>query len=460
MGLPSVNIRIGIWGFGRVGRSVAEALLQHGYQIAVMDSSRKVLSDNLLQEYNVPTFVQEQHDEFFNMCPQVMPSPGIDLRGCALHKHTWLAELDLFQALWKKPIIAITGSVGKTTVASMLADICNHNGISVALGGNIGNAACTLLESHPTADYALLELSSFQLEQCRSFVPDIAIITNLYENHLDRHDSYEAYWHAKAEIFRRQSDHGIVIAPWELRERMQLINNEPRFYYMASQPSFSSIDESKMSDQEMVFSYDAESAAEEIEIYKTKDYRTQIMPKELLLRTLPQNALSLYTALHSLTHNNVLSVSFALDYVSREHRLEEVATKHGITFVNDSKATTVASTRAAVARYKDRRIILFIGGLSKGVNRELLIATLPSQVIHLVCFGAEAAELAHWATEHHKASSAHTTLQEAFTHVMMWAEPETVVLLSPSGSSFDLYMHYEARGAHFKQLVREFIDTP
>jgi UDP-N-acetylmuramoylalanine--D-glutamate ligase len=446
--LPSLDTRIGIWGFGRVGKSVAQALLHCGYQIAVMDSDRNILSDNLLNHHNVVPFTQDEHDRFFDYCSLVVPSPGIDLRPCIPHKHTWLSELDLFQALWKKPIIAITGSVGKTTVTSMLADICRHNGIEVALGGNIGTAACTLLATHPTAEYALLEVSSFQLELCRFFAPHIAIITNLYANHLDRHDSYEAYWQAKAQIFIRQRDHAILIAPYALRNRIDQIPSASKRYYTSTE-KLEKKDFESSPHTTVVF----DGIKNSVTVNKKRDYQTLAMPKSLLLQTLPENALICYASMYALTHNRVSTLSFEIDYVKHAHRLEVVSIKNGVTFVNDSKATTMASTLAAVEQYKNMPIILFLGGLGKGANREILIANLPTNVIHVICFGIEASTLASWCQLYNKPGTWYTTMPEAFTNALQWAQPGTILLFSPSGSSFDLYDNYEKRGDAFKQLV-------
>src|SRR5262249_3022121 len=154
------------------------------------------------------------------------------LKECLLHNHQWLCELDLFYTLWKKPIIAITGSVGKTTTASMLAQLCTYNNIPVALGGNIGTPMLDLLVQQNTAAWAILEVSSFQLEHCHFFAPDIAIITNLHQNHLDRHTTLEQYWLAKANIFMHQHKTHHIIAPLALYEAISAYNPQAYCWYL------------------------------------------------------------------------------------------------------------------------------------------------------------------------------------------------------------------------------------
>ncbi|HEV2916195.1 MAG TPA: UDP-N-acetylmuramoyl-L-alanine--D-glutamate ligase [Candidatus Babeliales bacterium] len=472
MQLPPLSAEIGIWGFGRVGKSVARVLVRMGYTIAVMDSDRKILSDNFLIENNISIFMQDQHDEFFALCDIVIPSPGIDLRPCKSHNHVWLAELDLFYMIWQRPIIAITGSVGKTTVTSMLADLCTYNDIPVLVGGNIGNAACTLLESVVPVEYAILEVSSFQLELCRLFTPTIAIITNLYENHLDRHDTYEAYWQAKAAIIRTMSTTGICIVPWELRNNIRAINQNITIYYIDSSNNYSiEINEIKLHETlfRLIKNDDIQNrrdnnrqeikivgqSTEKIqEIDGRERYQTHEKPKNLFDQTLRHNALLIYTALQAINNKKVLDISFDIDYMKREHRLEYVGSKNSTIFINDSKATTIASSLAAIDQYKNHPIILILGGLSKGVNREILIQLLPTHVKEVICFGAEAHKLATWCMVYNKPAGIYATLDEAFVDIQKIICPGDIVLLSPAGSSFDLYKNYEERGNHFKQLFQ------
>lgn len=475
MNLPPAGACIGIWGFGRVGKSVADLLYRMGYPVAIMDSNSNMLSDNNASQYTTFLFTQEQHDQFFSVCDIVVPSPGIDIRGCVSHNHTWLAELDLFYMLWKKPIIAVTGSVGKTTVTSMLGDIGNSNNIPMRVAGNIGNAACTLLFSDVTDGcYALLEVSSFQLEQCKLFVPNLLIITNLYANHLDRHGSYEDYWQAKASALRTMTSTGICIVPWNLREKVRQVNDKITVYYVAI---FNSQDELEINmrdeylgERELLFIFISNPNVHDgqIRIYddgsnrrtsgeeRASCYRTQKMPQTLLKTTLSHNALLLYVASYALTDNTALQISFDIDYLKHEHRLELVPTEKNIICINDSKSTTIVSTQAALERYKNHQTILFLGGLSKGVCREPLVAAVPDNVIEIVCFGAEAGQLYQWCMRYNKKAYAYATLQEAFANITKGIQDQSVLLFSPAGSSYDLYKDYQERGNHFKKLVHKY----
>jgi UDP-N-acetylmuramoylalanine--D-glutamate ligase len=170
------------------------------------------------------SFQTEEHKElFFSSCDYILVSTGIDIRAYyATYKEKWLNELDLFADDWKKPIIAITGTVGKTSTVSFLSALLQQHQYAIATGGNIGIATFDMLSTQKEMDYAVLEVSSFQLEHCASFAPDLAILTNFYPNHLDRHGSEQDYFDAKYNMFAHQNNHQKALIPFTLYE--QFIN--------------------------------------------------------------------------------------------------------------------------------------------------------------------------------------------------------------------------------------------
>jgi UDP-N-acetylmuramoylalanine--D-glutamate ligase len=153
-----------------------------------------------------------------------------------------------------------------------------------------------------------------------------------------------------------------------------------------------------------------------------------------------------------------LPVDLALNCsLQLEHRIEKVTTVDNITFYNDSKATTVEATLAAIKQFKDEKIILFLGGLSKGVDRSTLIAQMPNNVVSVICFGKEADQLKQYCEVTNRYAHSFCNLEEAFNYAIEHTQNATVALLSPSGSSYDLYNNYEERGRHFKELVHAMI---
>ena len=169
----------------------------------------------LLDEKNIPYYRQETHlNAFLEHNDYILPSPGIDTRLYANYRHKFLNELDLVQEEFNGKTIAITGSVGKTTVTSLLSQIINHDiSLSVYTGGNIGTGMLSLVETAKKFDTALLEVSSFQLESSQKFAPDLAIWTTFYPNHLDRHHSMQEYFDAKFQLIAHQQSYQQALIP-------------------------------------------------------------------------------------------------------------------------------------------------------------------------------------------------------------------------------------------------------
>ncbi|HVX00122.1 MAG TPA: cyanophycin synthetase, partial [Candidatus Babeliaceae bacterium] len=140
-------------------------------------------------------------------------------------------------------------------------------------------------------------------------------------------------------------------------------------------------------------------------------------------------------------------------YEIPSHRLELVAIKNNIAFYNDSKSTVPQALLAAVESLQNHKLILLLGGKSKGVDRRKLIAELPASVNHIVCFGVESETLHSWCKDYHRSSSSQRTLEEAFSAALTFSKPGDTILLSPSGSSHDLFKDYQERGNKFKELV-------
>ena len=196
-----MNKKIGIWGLGIVGKSAVRYFHQKKYTLEVLDKREPTAQEQeFLAQLHVPWYTQDQLIPFLERNDAILPSCGIDLRPYAKFEHKWLSELDLFGKECSKPIIAITGSVGKTTVTHLLSQLIAANGKKVFTGGNIGVGLLESIDAANQADIIVLEVSSFQLERCKSFAPHCAITTNIFANHLDRHGTFEDYVNSKMKI--------------------------------------------------------------------------------------------------------------------------------------------------------------------------------------------------------------------------------------------------------------------
>ncbi len=402
-----MNIRqktIGIWGYGRVGSSAGRLFSQLGATVLVYDFQSSVMD-------NCPFQVTQSIQDLFAQSEYLLPSPGIDIRAYKNeYEGTWLTELDLFQSLFRKKIIAITGSVGKTTVTHLLTHALKAAGWRVEAAGNIGTPMFDMIEKQNKLDAIVLEVSSFQLEHAQSFAPELAIWTNLYPNHLDRHTTMKNYFLAKYNLLKNQTDAQQAIASLALQSQIE-----------------------KQQPKSVILFFDSEE-------------KPSVHPSGFAVNWLiVEKALSL------------LQVTFPdhIEAPSLAHRLEKVAEINGVTFINDSKSTTPSSTLAAIESLEAPRILLFLGGLSKGIDRSKLIKKLRTKSIKIFCFGKESQQLFTICKQHNIAASCHDTLDPAVQECMKTMQLHDIVLFSPAGSSFDEFQNYEERGNVFKKIVLE-----
>ncbi|HBR70350.1 TPA: hypothetical protein DIC20_04295 [Candidatus Dependentiae bacterium] len=406
---------IGIWGYGIGGKAIVKFLLKQSLKLMVFDQKQLADEDQIfLQQHNVE-IVNELND-FLECSDYIFPSAGVDLRPFGAIKYKFLSELDLFQSFFHKPIIAITGTLGKTTVTTFLAKLLQNAGKRVAVGGNIGIGLCSLIEQQEMVDYAVLEVSSFQLELCETFAPAVAVWTNFYSNHLDRHDSVEDYFAAKTKIVSLQKENNISVVPSSL---FLCIKERARFEHQ-----WSIIPEQIPSDW---LSYIPEKGVQE-------NWKT--LCAVLCALKIPLDVLKM-----------------PLDCVI-EHRVEYVGSVCDRQFYNDSKSTVPEATISAVNQLRGS-IILLLGGLSKGVSRELLISYLKDKVKHIICFGKEREQLAAWCVQYNMSHNQAVRLDEAVEMAYNYSSSGDIILLSPGGSSFDLFKNYQDRGNQFKGLITQ-----
>lgn len=437
--------KIGIWGFGTVGKSALTYLAQEGNRCTVLDK-RNLSQDEkiLLTKHNAAYLPEEQLDYFFLHNDYIFASPGIDINPYTT-RTSFLCELDLFASAWHKPIIAVTGTVGKTSTTTLLGNLLAQT-MHVAVGGNIGTAMLSFVPEQQQYDCAILELSSWQLEHAKPWAPDIAIWTNFSANHLDRHHTMHAYFNAKLQIMLHQTEQQTAVLPLSLREHIAPLNIASKKIWITDIQQDCILHENEY----LLYCTD-----EDI-VLQSHEKLLRLGPTSLLPHdTFIQNALCAVAVLHTLALPiDLLSTTS----VSIEHRLELVGKKNSILFYNDSKSTVPESTLAAVRQCAKKNIVLIVGGLSKGVDRSQLIQSLPP-IKKVICFGKEAQMLHEMCTMHGVQACATPTLDQAFVCAVETAADDDIVLLSPAGSSFDLYTDYAQRGKHFKQLVYDLINN-
>ncbi len=452
------NKHIGIWGFGVVGKAAINYLHAQGYQLSIMD--KRTPTDNeldCLKEKNIRWYNEQEQEIFFNSCDIIIPSPGINIsQMCyATHVRKWFHELDFFYTAFKKPIIAITGSIGKTSTTHILGQIFKELSIPAVIGSNIGIPTFNLIDQQDSVDYAILEVSSFQLNYCKQFAPQLAIWTNFHPNHLDHHADEHEYFSAKENIVAHQTQDQMSLVHFMLRNKMRLpVDGHKRSYFIKDCPTQDELDLLMHNEQIYYLQHNTVMRS-------AQHIHTPIMEltPALIDLTFIENIILLAAACDIL-NLDIPALKKAAQHVQLpEHRVEKVGTLNNIDFYNDSKATTAASTLAAVEKLSKRPLHLFIGGLSKGVDRAPFIKQLHNQVKHIYCFGKEAEALYAMCIAHNIPATHYTTLNEAVVTCTTLMQSGDCVLLSPAGSSYDLYDNYEQRGKHFKELVINFIQS-
>jgi UDP-N-acetylmuramoylalanine--D-glutamate ligase len=299
-------------------------------------------------------------------------------------------------------LVGVTGTNGKTTTTELLGAIFRAAGREVSVAGNVG----TPLTSIRYADWVVCELSSFQLEDVHQLACEVAVLLNLEPDHLDRHGSFEAYRDAKLRIFERAR---VGVVPRGLP-----FDNS---YRLATVIEFAADDE---------------------------------LPAEPLLRGAHnrENAAAATAAARAAGVGDDAIAEGLRIFPGVPHRLELVAERDGVRYVNDSKATNVSAALRALAAYADEPVHLILGGSSKGEDFAPLAAAIGPNVRSVHLIGDEAERLARTVGGH-----ADTTLARAVEHATALAEPGEVVLLSPACASFDQFENFEARGEAFRELA-------
>jgi UDP-N-acetylmuramoylalanine--D-glutamate ligase len=312
------------------------------------------------------------------------------------------SEVELASRLLPNPILGVTGTNGKTTTAEWLGFI-----LGAPVAGNVGRALSELDGEVEADQLVVCELSSFQLEDIVEFRPRIAVLLNLEPDHLDRHGSFEAYRDAKVRIFANQTGDDVAVVPRgfddELRGR--------RVEFAA--------DDTLPAEPSLRGAHNRENGAA-----ATAAARAAGASDEQIARGLRE-------------------------FKGVPHRLELVAERGGVTYVNDSKATNVAAALRALAAYEDAPVRLILGGSHKGEDFAPLAAALGPNVSAVYVIGETADELARAIPDTIRAGDLATAVERAASA----AQPGEVVLLSPACASYDQFRDFEERGEEFKRLV-------
>jgi len=434
---------IAIVGLARTGIATANFLAKRGARVSVCDGKpRAQLQDAVAKlapgiETRFETSAPAEDAEL------VVLSPGVDIHNPALEAARQrgvdiVSELELASRLCPTPIIAVTGTNGKTTTTSLIAALLKRAGFDVEAGGNIGVPFVSLIDP-PPRDYMVLEVSSFQLEGVSTFRPFISVLLNLTPDHLDRHKSMDAYAALKERIAvnQRETDWMVVNAddPWV---KKMPENKKSRTVWFSLTKK---IKAGAFIKKDTVCLRDGREVTE----------ITGVADLKPAMRWQVENVLAAVTAAHLAGVDAADMAETLKNFEGLEHRLEWVRTLGGVDFINDSKGTNVGSVQKSLTSF-DRPVVLIAGGQDKGGDFSALKQIFKDRVKYMVLIGEARTKLQavlNGSFGFEAADSMEAAVRAAYAR----AEAGDVVLLSPACASFDMFRDYIDRGNQFRECV-------
>jgi UDP-N-acetylmuramoylalanine--D-glutamate ligase len=440
--------RISVIGAARSGVAVAKLLQSQGSLVFVSDKTghEKLKAEAaLLRELGIPYELGDHSDRVYD-CSLIVLSPGVPSNApVVLEARTRginvVSEVEVASWFCRSPIIAITGSNGKTTTTTLIGRILGDAKKKHTVAGNIGTAfSSVVLELAPT-DFAVLEISSFQLDHCETFRPHISAVMNITQNHMDRYDhSMEKYAAAKARIFMNQKDDDVVIFDADDEYTATIVRNARcrRIPFSIRQP----LTEGAYIDKGMLVTT---MDGKRTEVINVSDI--SIKGPHNLYNAMAASLVGQLAGVHTASMRATLR-----NFKGVEHRQEFVREVNGIRFYNDSKATSVEAVRYALQAF-DQPIVLMLGGRDKGNDYSQIMELVHKHVRAIVAMG-ESADKVEKAFAGTKPVQRTASIEEAILTAQKLAQPGDVVLLSPACASFDWFENYEQRGRVFKELVK------
>jgi UDP-N-acetylmuramoylalanine--D-glutamate ligase len=426
-------------GLARSGVAAALALRARGEAVVGVDAGAPDVGR--LAEQGVEVHLDDPGVQLLDRVATLVKSPGVPheapvveaarARGIAV-----VGELELAWRMLANEFIAVTGTNGKTTTTELIGHIHREAGLPVAVAGNVGTAVASLAGDVAPDATIVCEASSFQLEDTTAFAPEAAVLLNLTADHLDRHGSFAAYGEAKLNGFRRQGPDAVAVAPAALA--IELPGSARRLTFGEALEADVAYDPA---DATIRWHGEPFMAAEEIRLPGSHNRENAM-------------AAAAVTLARGVDPERIRAGLRSFRGVA--HRLEPVAERDGVAYVNDSKATNVDSTLVALRSYPPEgrpRVHLIAGGRTKAQDFAPLAPLVAERCATVHLIGEGAGEIAAALAPADVPLMFSEDLEHAVVGARAAAQPGEVVLLSPACASFDQYPDFEARGEHFRALV-------
>jgi len=438
-----------VLGVGKTGLATARFLAGRGVRMAITDAKPQSVwgeawgtLENLPAEWTAAPY----GPEVLAGTDLVVPSPGIPPANPILIEAVRrgipvLSELELASRFITTPIIAITGTNGKTTVTSLTGEMLQTAGRKVWIGGNIGTPLIGYADLPQHADWAVVEVSSFQLQWAQTFHPRIAVLLNITADHIDYHGSFSAYREVKERIFSRQTARDLAILNGDEKESVTLCTNlkARTEFFRSSGPVESGI---FLSGQKFV---------RPLHGGKTEEYPLEMV--RLPGRHNCENVMAAILSARACGCEPPAIIRAVNGFRGIAHRIEYAGEKNGIHFYDDSKGTNVGAVMRALESFP-QPVILLLGGRDKESDFQELVPWIRRGVKEMVLFG-EAAEKINGVVGVVVPTTLAPTLKEAVGKAYRSATPGDIVLLSPGCASFDEFKDYRERGDRFQEWVGE-----
>jgi UDP-N-acetylmuramoylalanine--D-glutamate ligase len=435
--------KVMVIGLGRTGQAVARFLTEQRATVVINDLRPETdLQQEMAALAALPVKYRLGGEDQNSLedIDMIVPSPGVPvdnplLQQACQRRVKILSEVELAYRLLSIPLIAITGTNGKSTTTTLIGEILKKNGARTFVGGNLGTPLIDCISE--AWDWGVVEISSFQLEWVERFQPRVAVLLNVTEDHLDRYRDLPEYCRTKERIFAAQQPRDTAIlnrddpSVWAMRKRIQA-RIVSFGWSEVTTGVFARSREIVWRDQNDEEVYPLEGA--QIKgVHNVENMMAAIAATKAVgvAREVIQKTLETFPGL--------------------EHRLEFVRTVNGARYYNDSKGTNVGAVVKSLASFSDR-VILLAGGVDKGGDYRILADSIKAKVCRLILFGA-AKHLINTALGALTETTLVENLQAAVADAAAHARPGDVVLLSPACSSFDMFRNYAERGKIFKTLV-------
>ncbi len=441
------NKNIVILGFGKEGKSTYQFIRKYlkDIHLTIKDKNEDITKDPLIQnDPNLTILTGATYLDNLEQYDLIMKTPGISFKDIdtTLIRNKISSELEILLKYYKKNIIGITGTKGKSTTSSLIYEVLKKNKKKCFLLGNIGIPIFDFIEQIEPDTLLVVEMSSHQLEFV-TYSPHIAIMTNLYEDHLDHTNSVNDYYQAKLNIARFQDNNDFLIYYKGCSTLDKLV---PKLNISSNILPVDFNDPSNYSycDNKNIYIHHKR-------IYDVDSKRNLIGNHNLI------NIMLTLTLSHLLSLDNTKTCDAINHFKPLEHRLEKVGTFHHITYYNDAIATIPDATINGIEALGNVNTLIF-GGLDRGINYKAFIKYLnQAKLENLICMPTTGHKIANELIKIHTNKNIYLvdTLEEAVQKAKLVTKPHTICLMSPAAASYEYFKNFEEKGNAFKKLVKE-----